>query len=125
MVLSLEKQVISLDLAKQLKELGRKQDSLWWWVNIDAMKTPQRVIYDKIVPEIETGNNNEPICSAYTTSELGEMLKDYISLRETYTNKIGWRIHAEKYAHFCTADTEVNARGLMLKWLIENKKIVL
>ena len=29
--MALEQQVVSLELAKEMKELGFKQDSLWWW----------------------------------------------------------------------------------------------
>lgn len=31
--MNLENQVVSLELAKKLKELGVKQESLYWWVN--------------------------------------------------------------------------------------------
>ena len=30
--MQLEQQVCNLELSKRLKELGAKQDSLWWWV---------------------------------------------------------------------------------------------
>ena len=88
----LEYQVVSLELAKRMKELGFGQESLWWWASRDGRDTPQKVIYNKIVSDIEAGNNNDPICSAFTVAELGEMLPAYLP-------KAGWTWtpHTAKY----------------------------
>ena len=42
--MKLEQQVVSLELAKKLKELGVKQDSLfYWWGTFNYRPYPQRV----------------------------------------------------------------------------------
>ncbi|KKM76041.1 hypothetical protein LCGC14_1384210, partial [marine sediment metagenome] len=36
--MKLESQLVSLELAKQLKEAGYKQKGLWWWVDNELTK---------------------------------------------------------------------------------------
>lgn len=107
--MNLESQVCSLELAKRLKELGVKQESLFYWI-IDAIGTR----YD-----LQTGSNS--FWSAFTVAELGEMLPYYhyslvISLRffDFYLD------HPTKGALIFKETTEVNARAKMLIYLIEN-----
>lgn len=61
-----EDQVCSLDLAKKLKEVGVKQESLFYW----NRQTKQ--VYMDTVPWNETA-----WVSAFTVSELGEMLREF------------------------------------------------
>jgi hypothetical protein len=42
MIVNLESQVCSLDLAKRLKELGIKQDSLFWYADDDIIKVIEK-----------------------------------------------------------------------------------
>jgi len=68
--MELKEQVCDLKYAKELKELGVKQDSLWYWrVEIDDGEE---------YPEIWRDNFNTKIglkkYSAFSTSELGSML---------------------------------------------------
>jgi hypothetical protein len=60
--MELEKQICSLELAKKLKELGVKQDSLFWWVNGRG----RMELHDK--------HTDSDSVSAFTVAELGEML---------------------------------------------------
>ena len=91
--MKLEQQVVSLELAKQLKELGVEQGSLFYWivdettedgfVNCDLRHKPDLKGYDSVV------------CSAFTVSELGEMLPNELS----YTgenNDEEWELFFEK-----------------------------
>ena len=81
--MKLEQQVCSLELAKRLKELGVKQDSLFNWVNT---KVP-RIEDSRIVGCGRCGSvlNGIPVpmtverFSAYTVAELGDILPDDIA----------------------------------------------
>jgi hypothetical protein len=61
-MIPLEKQVVSLDLAKRLKELGVKQESVWYWFR------------DRLILGRGEGGNMQTFTSAFTVAELGEML---------------------------------------------------
>ena len=60
--MELSKQVCSLELSKQLKNLGFEQDSLWWWYKGELYRD---------VPDYQ----EKQLYSAYTVAELGEELK--------------------------------------------------
>jgi hypothetical protein len=66
-MIPLEKQVCSLDLAKRLKELGVKQESLFYWCK-ENKENPRFFIAEGYQEE------DLRICSAFTVAELGEML---------------------------------------------------
>lgn len=120
--MKLQDQVISLKLAKQLKELGVKQDSLFYWVR-DKEIVYQRAFY--------TGSN-EIYTSAFTVAELGEILPFYLKkdadegivfstevdgLR-CYRWSNGWTV-AYKYESI-SSDTLANTMAKMLIYLLEN-----
>jgi len=119
--MKLENQVCSLELAKKLKELGVKQESLWWW-NIynqngcDAMITLNR-------PE----RKGDYCCSAFTVTELGEMLPNYVGGQEISTRKDVdnnyWceLLGDDTKEKYFKSNAEANARAKMLIYLIENK----
>lgn len=104
--MKLEQQVIPLDLAKRLKALGVKQEAYFWYFD-----------------DGELGHyaNSAPLYAAFTTSELGEMLKDDMECI--------WFPEHKKWGCFQTlgtmdtiyAKTEAEARGLMLEYLLTNK----
>lgn len=76
----LEDQVCSLESAKKLKELGAKQDSLFYFaLTIDGIKLVTKdLIIDifGIINEIgKTVETRSIICSAFTVAELGEILQ--------------------------------------------------
>jgi hypothetical protein len=134
----LERQVCSLELAKRLKELGVKQESLFfYWRNVDGSGSPTNP-YEKQEGYLLVGNpyNIHPFdekYSAFTVAELGEMLPEYkegYKCVRTYwdKNKVGAEIglrdtEAEFHSKTHFADTEADARAKMLIYLLENKFI--
>jgi hypothetical protein len=115
--MELEKQVVSLELAKRLKELGVKQESQFFWSYND---TGFAVEYRAFV---KNRNGAELECySAFTVAELGEMLPvGYYSRHGANGYSCGTNKSPQ---HFTTkADTEADARAKMLVYLLENKLI--
>lgn len=121
--MKLEDQVVSLDLAKKLKELGVKQESLFFWSSIEGKGI---FFSDKATwPSAY---------SAFTAAELGEILpieikghplvirhqafKEGVAWTINYVYPIGLTAWLYKYA-----DTEADARAKMLIYLIEQKLI--
>jgi hypothetical protein len=84
--MKLEDQVCNLELSKRLEELGLPQDSLFWYRGWNGKKgtTYNREIklslYRGSIKETETGNYT--YYSAFTASELLEILPDYIVCKE-------------------------------------------
>ena len=148
--MKLKDQVISLKLAKKLKKLGVKQESLFYWVNgslavNSSREIPEVLIYsnkgdlwenpDRLLGEF----NRDRIFSAFTVAELGEMLPDNLvssgmdegkwscvyGLKEDGDDMPDCIWEDESKYEFgymtITDDTEVNARAKMLIYLIENK----
>ncbi len=80
----LEKQVVSLELSKKMKELGFPQESLFYWVYTDApLKDGSR---NKILLGSDLGESHwelggeQDTYSAYTVAELGEFLPEQIKI---------------------------------------------
>ena len=118
--MKLEQQVCSLELAKKLKELGVKQESLWWWKPFLNAKSEEV----KWIISNNTSSFGKPI-SAFTVAELGEMLV-YTQTGCAYrlwvcSSQI--MIYSQEFNHTEQADTEANARAKMMVWLIENGHI--
>lgn len=122
--MKLEQQVVSLEIAKKLKDLGVEQKSLWYWV-YDEKDITHQVI-----------RNEEPFISdyqikysAFTVAELGELLPkdshyDHCSTVKGYQ----WRVCAHDRAYRgelgrAFADTEADSRAKMLIYLKEHKLI--
>src|SRR5882757_3231220 len=94
--MNLESQVCSLELAKRLKELEVKQESLFYWadgsvvisINMDLLLTNEKV------RSLFAVNNDYPdediynLYSAFTCAELGEILPWTIDLNEGADFKI-------------------------------------
>lgn len=122
-----QSQVTSLELSKRLKELGVKQDSYFWWNTITLELLPKQ----EMIRLSESGLTNEAywrgnFISAYTVAELGEMLPP---LYESYlcAGIHEWHVNLnmnarDKHTQYPTmrADTEAEARGRMLEYLIKN-----
>lgn len=141
-MIPLEQQVTSLEISKRLKELGVKQESLFYW---------SRVNYDKVLWEIlrdggyisKIGEEEVPHFSAFTVAELGEMLPCEITPPDVMgekqkTRNVQFDFWEEQVNDFYQikrvyrvsvgsiqfkADTEADARGKMLIYLLENKLI--
>lgn len=130
--MELQKQCVSLEIAKQLKSLGVKQESLFVYVEhfYDMAKSlPSRPptkwdLYYKDQWETD-GLEPESIVSAFTTAELGELLPEgFTSSKrkggagyECYLFNEPNQYPVIKAHEF--ADTEADARGLLLIYLLE------
>jgi len=151
--MKLEDQMTSPELSKELKELGVPQDSLWYWQSING-STPRLVHGNgegvKYFCQCNLCGHDNDFCekfndscgygrteititnSAYTVAELGEMLpKDlrvgadtmgHLMIMKGY--KVWHCVYDGDYRTTSRDEREAEARGKMLKWLIENKKVM-
>ncbi len=118
----LEKQVVSLELAKKLKEFGCKQDSLFVY---DEGK--DRIIF--LAGEKQRDND----ISAYTVAELGEMLPNDIMIENKEVLQLAcikgdneWECsynNPNNSLGLSFGKTEADARAKMLIYLKENNLI--
>ncbi len=121
--MKLEDQVVELELSKRLKELGVKQESLfYWWDGNDV--NDEGYCVSRI--EIEHNNNapsNFDVYSAFTVAELGEMFPPSCSYN--YMDESGWYMSVifplSKWNQMYPCVKEANARAKMLIYLLENK----
>lgn len=139
--MKLEDQVVSLDLAKKLKELGVKQESLFWWYQsnyqLDGTAgsgfTPEykitQVQYPSKSNEDKTYSETIPTISAFTVAELGLLLSGncgYYFHPPNLPEKNGntrW-FYVQDGMKTCKARTEASARAKMLIYLLENKLLI-
>lgn len=135
--MTLEQQVVSLELAKRLKELGVKQESLFFWCNFgkDDWRGPYSDIdgtcfrYPNTPGSYDfTRKECSDYCSAFTSAELGEMLpsldcRSYRVIPKEWICEYG-RYLAVAFDTESKAQTEVDARAKMLIYLLENKLIL-
>jgi len=126
--MKLEQQVVSLELAKELKELGYPQESLFYWYLTNPSSTKEWILTRGRFP------SSEYFCSAFIVSELGEMLPAhdgeayYITQKGLFGNS--WfctrcRLTDMKDLHQEEAKTEADARAKMLIYLLKNKLITI
>lgn len=127
-----EEQVISPELAKKLRELRVKQESTFYWQYGGELDGAVLCFEHD-----ETWDDDYKHVAAFTVAELGEMLPDSIEVDAAGTEGAlrfeklmlghGHRVRYvegvrdEDYVPHFEADTEAEARGLMLAYLIENK----
>lgn len=127
--MKLEDQVCSLELAKRLKELGVKQESLFYWFTNQLVYRCDLSKWEKC---------KKYIFSAFTVGELGEMLPKRLEITihdVSHINAIGIQIGQE----YCFRDefqpptfekrfelvTEADARAKLLIFLLKNKLLKL
>lgn len=124
--MELEQQVCSLEIAKRLKELGVKQENLYYWLEASdgarLMKNPILDTYKYFKRY-----------SAFTVAELGEMLprgtKSYLHKcvdgcdSRYFDKEISYECQLHDKSKTTTAETEANARARMLIYLLENNLI--
>jgi hypothetical protein len=136
--MELEKQVCSLELAERLKELGMKQESLFWWVEMIYAKIDERghtentkPLWDIVNSEVAAWNDRRPRISAFTVAELGELIPPTLHLNGPY-GWVSWKEGAEwkcRAHYYASADqiaaTEADARAKMLIYLLEKKSTTL
>jgi len=142
-----EDQLTNREIAKKLCDLGVKQGSLCYWIDKlesnyewDDWYIVSESKKDSLIEEYESSKESLNFYSAYTVAELGVLLPGYIVHKvKNYRLQIQkwcnrWQIYYE-----CTdqenlgeylndflqlqEDTEANARGKMLIYLLENKLI--
>lgn len=140
--MKLEDQVCSLELSKKLKELGVKQESLFYWQQTySEMKGGQTASGFEITQKKTESKKGMRCFSAFTVAELGEMLPMCIKkdgkehyfdmgiisedIRDHSNRKYYIRIEEFSFDGLKTADTEANTRASMLIYLLENKLITL
>lgn len=139
--MTLEEQVVSLELAKKLKELGVKQNSLYRWADPKHIR-PMPWLIDEHAA-VDTGMAD--YYPAYTVAELGELLPNIIKKRVEDNDSDtleDWHLsyepdqigHTIRYTYYyyepmdaitISGDTEANTRAKMLIYLIENYLIKL
>ena len=116
--MELQQQVTNLELSKRMKELGFKQKSFARW---EVYTDPNTNRKKKLIV-LQGGHTFGDVYSAYTVSELGEMLpKECKSFKEG--KDFYWaceRIGADKYRSVSGGNTEADARAKMLIYLKEN-----
>lgn len=147
--MDIQKQVCSLELAKKLKELGVKQESLFYWSKgigegSILLGEPDNFNLEP-KPMVDTADLKVRY-SAFTVAELGEMLPDEVRFEYRDENEYGkrwklntfkareeiWRVEYEWKNNFqfdvrraVEAETEADARAKMLIYLLENKLLTL
>jgi hypothetical protein len=142
--MKIEQQVCRLELAKRLKELGVKQESLWYWkfVAVPPFRNDgvEHAAYEWKISQNrpDFGKDQEiedttDAYSAFTVAELGEMLPAYINVYDDQVFLYVWkddgdwrrvcyrqwgtqlRVEVEKQP------AEADARAKMLVYLVENR----
>jgi hypothetical protein len=119
--MDLKNQVCSLELAKKLKELRVKQESLFYWSEYQTrrMKAPKwAIMYEE---------HGTDWYSAFTVAELGEMLPPgYHSVKVSAGKEFMVFFYEAEHSYMDyaqTENTEADARAAMLVYLIENNLI--
>ena len=126
--MKLESQVVSLEHARKLKELGVRQESAFYWIGSDLLSSPEA--HDTLGRL--TWPKKEAWISAFTVAELGEMLPDTVVLSNGKTHvlvtgktvglwEVGYRNGSAPL--FFRHTSEADARAKCLVYLIENKII--
>ena len=117
--MKIEEQVTSLEVSKKLKELGVEQESYFYWVELQG--------YPCFYRGDELEYKGEKTYSAFTVTELGELFKQIsiivsgynVRMKKNYCRYLSYNIVKAVFLE----DTEANARGKMLIYLIEHNLI--
>lgn len=125
--MKLEDQVCSLELARQLKTLGVKQESWFRWYQDGQVAHASLPSHFYISDERENQPDTE-VAAAFTVAELGEMLP--AGYASAHGADMKWFCFCEfkrspDEGYMKRGDTEADARAHMLIYLIENKLITL
>lgn len=132
--MKLEQQVVSLEVAQRLKELGVKQESLFHWTRSHTRKSGELKADSKYYLAFNKNKKHfsDYEFSAFTVAELGEMLPDYcqtVTMEESSRTQGKYKCYDSTVENWTMrdikfyADTEADARGKMLIYLLENKLI--
>ena len=123
--MTIEKQVVSLKLAKELKANNYEQEGIWWWIRyLDGKEQEHWEVTSKTSGLLIS---QAPSFVAPTVSELGERLPD--SCVSGKTDDGEWCCYQDfmqtkkPHSNPMYASTEVNARAKM--WLYLKKEDLL
>ena len=129
-MLPLEQQVVNLELSKKIEELGVKQESLFVWEYYNENCYGVRYRPYAVVPDFY---NQYKLFSAFTASELLEMLPGSLMLQEKCTrlflcksnNKFNVKYDTgyNEYYDWVWDENICNALAKMLIYLIEENII--
>ena len=130
--MELKDQVSSLELSKKLKELGVKQDSLYWWTPFNSEKDDGKysIWTCPHADDKDPYKVNDKCFSAFTSSELSMLLPDNCSpYREDGKWKSAFVLSdqelGKKTFGFQVTDfeshKEVDTKAKMLIYILENK----
>ncbi len=114
--MKLEDQVCSLELAKKLKELGVKQNSLFRWVKSELNGKP-------II--VRNRHYRKTLAFAYSVAELGEILIEHgHNFFPYFCDQAEMKCYVFNfgpYPNYVSGQTDADFRAKMLIYLIENK----
>lgn len=130
--MDLKSQVCNLELAKKLKELRVKQESLWCWVKIkenSGKGWKEKWHLDNILDYPESMILDS--CSAFTVAELANLtLKDSNIEWKLFCNSDKWMIQSggtfgyhDPDCPLFAGDSLANILAKMEIWLIEQGKV--
>lgn len=126
----IENHVTSLELSKQLKELGVKQESEFRWFPFDKGVRGWQIVrldYSELKGWRYYRKNNKDFdfYSAFLSSELGELLKNNgVTCNWQYDTDGTWKWTAYQPSRLNSSfndETECNARAKMLIYLIQQR----
>ena len=80
----LDKLVVSLELSKQMKELGFPQESNFQWVRPSRKLKGQ----SEYMVVFSAGASDWCVCSAYLSGELGEWLPQTIEIKKPFSHNL-------------------------------------
>jgi len=117
--MNIEDQVVSLELAKKLKETGVEQKSLWKWFHNKYFGTTSLKRHDEIPLPLK---KDEDIYSAFTVAEMMEKLPPKIQNRYmlviTKNPILGYHVAYQGLVAFAR-EGFADALAEMLIWLVE------
>lgn len=124
--MNLEFQVVSFQLAKEMKELGYKQEGLWWRYPevITNFSDKSRDVNPAHIDCVKETSRDD-LCVAPTVAELGEALPNNYGSFKDYKGK--FRCFEQRMYHIINSvdtgkpyDTEADARAKM--WIYLKKE---
>lgn len=108
--MKIKDQLCSLELAKQLKELGVKQSSYWCWKKMKSNKAHDDYF-------LSSWDIEDRDIHAYTVAELGEMLPEWVTSEKNSEGR--FFVRSEDAVYNTLENTEADARAKMLIHLIK------
>ena len=116
----MEKHVVSLEIAKQLKEVGWKKETEFWWAKHKI--TFKGYINSWDICDYQPAVDLYEQYSAPLATEILEEIKGKVSIQITYSKEVGLRITDLKSGIYFT-DTLPNALAQMWLYLKKEGKV--